>query len=583
MDFTRRQAIVAGITAGAGVYGEGLRRALAMPPACAASLDAIEHVVFFIQENRSFDHYFGSYRGVRGFSDARAVKLTDGSGLPVFAQPGYTGAGYGGHLYPFHLDVRANGECVHDVTHEWGPQHRSWNNGRMDGFVREHLVREGADGPITMGYHARADLPYYYALADAFTICDAYHCSAMGPSAPNHLHFFSGTLDPDGRQGGPVITHLPAGKRLGWTTMPEQLRARRISWKVYAADRNSDGTTNSVASVFAQYFTDPDLNARGLRQRFPEDFQADVAAGRLPQVSWIFASGLQSEHPPASILWGQHANDFILHQLTSRPELWARTVMFTTWDENGGFFDHVPPLTPPGGTRGEYLTVSPLPPEAEGAAGPIGLGFRVPLLIASPFTRGGFVCSDRFDHTSLLRFLETRFGARIPNLSAWRRSVTGDLTSAFNFREPPNYGVPRLPPTSLDALSANCVAQLNFTGPPPYPVPPNSVPAQEPGAPRRPSGCVPKRLRFDVSPHAIRAGRRVRIQFHVTTRVTGGSAPVVGAVITLAGRRVRTGKHGRAAMTVRFVRPGKRRATVTSYGYSTASVLILVRRITKKT
>ena len=109
--------------------------------------------------------------------------------------------------------------------------------------------------------------------------------------------------------------------------------------------------------------------------------------------------------------------------LVSNPEVWAKTVLFIMYDENDGFFDHVPPPTPPPGTPGEFLTVDPLPASAYGVAGPIGLGFRVPMLVVSPFSRGGYVCSDIFDHTSQLRFLETRFGVQAPNISAWRRKT----------------------------------------------------------------------------------------------------------------------------------------------------------------
>ena len=157
----------------------------------------------------------------------------------------------------------------------------------------------------------------------------------------------------------------------------------------------------------------------------------------------MLAPLLLSEHPPAPPIYGENATQTVLQALTANPAVWSRTALFVTWDENGGFFDHVPPPAAPPGTPGEYLTVSPLPAAAEGIAGPIGLGFRVPMLVVSPFTRGGLVCSDTFDHTSTLRFLETRFGVEVPNLSAWRRSVTGDLTSAFNFAAPPNASVPR--------------------------------------------------------------------------------------------------------------------------------------------
>jgi phospholipase C len=221
----------------------------------------------------------------------------------------------------------------------------------------------------------------------------------------------------------------------------------------------------------------------------------------------VLAPLLNSEHPPAPVEWGQYASAQVLSALTANPSVWRKTALFITHDENGGFFDHVPPPTAPSGTAGEYLTVSPLPGDAAGIAGPIGLGFRVPLLIASPFARGGFVCSDTFDHTSLLRFLETRFGAEVPNLSAWRRGVTGDLTSAFNFVSVDDT-VPALPAPSLtdprvvdstcttsaplDLLTSSIpgLAGLEAEVVQPYPVPPNSLPGQEPGAPQRPSGVI---------------------------------------------------------------------------------------------
>jgi phospholipase C len=489
------------MAAGGAWYGRGLADALALPRRCGARLSDIEHVVFLIQENRSFDHYFGAYRGVRGFADPRAPKLADGSGLPVFAQPGYPAAGFGGHLYPFRLDAGRGGSCVHDITHEWGPQHRSWNGGRMDGFVLEHTAQEGvANGAVTMGHYTRGDLPYYYALADAFTLCDGYHCSVIGPSDPNHAYIVSGTIDPDGRHGGPLIANRPSfgAPPLSWTTMPEQLRARGVTWKVYAADTgNAPAITDTPFPMFKQYSSDSELHARGIAPVFPSDFQRDVNAGALPQVTWIYANIQQSAHPPFPVGWDEFTTDHVLRTLSADPALWAETVVFVTWDENGGFFDHAAPLTPPPGTPGEHIS-GQLPGAAEGISGPVGLGFRVPLLIVSPFTRGGLVCPDRFDHSSLLRFLERRFGAEVPNLSAWRRSVTGDLTSAFNFSARPDGSVPALPATSM-SLPGNCTTALveKITGAPvatPYPVPANQMPAQEPGRPRRPSGCATPRL-----------------------------------------------------------------------------------------
>jgi phospholipase C len=487
-----------------------IAKALAAAPACG-SLNDIEHVVILVQENRSFDHYFGSYRGVRGFADPNALPLSDGSGLNIFAQPGYPGGFDGNHLYPFHLDSFNNGECTNDINHSWGPQHSYWDGGKLDGFVTGHIAADGsANGPLTMGYYTRSDLDFYYALADAFTICDRYFCSVIGPTDPNRLYTFSATLDPAGAKGGPILstsaTRVDRFGTLSWTTMPEQLQARGISWKVYG---NPDGNFgDNVLPYFKQYQTNSTLGAKALAPTYPGTFQADVAANKLPQVSWILAPLIASEHPPAPEIFGESVSANVLNTLVSDPKVWKKTALFITHDENGGFFDHMPPPTAPAGTPGEYLTVNPLPSDASGVAGPIGLGFRVPLLVVSPFSRGGFVCPDTFDHTSLLRFLETRFGVEVPNLTAWRRSATGDLTSAFNFASV-NPSVPSLPkpnpadsritmsscaksaPLDLATDFTNSLKTLEQTLVAPYPVTVNSsAPPQEPGTAPAPSGPV---------------------------------------------------------------------------------------------
>jgi phospholipase C len=513
---TRREALRAGVAAGGALTTAGLlsnqliARAAATSPKCGSLAD-IEHVVILIQENRSFDHYFGSYRGVRGFADPNVLGLTDGSGLSIFAQPGYPGGFDGDHLYPFHLDSYNNGECTNDINHSWGPQHSYWDGGQLDGFVTGHEAADGpANGPLAMGYYTRKDLSFYYALADAFTICDQYYCSVIGPTDPNRLYAMSAWLDPAGTQGGPILstssTRVERYNTLSWTTMPEQLQARGISWKVYGSADGNYG--DNVLPYFKQYWSNPTLTANGLTPSYPGTFQADVAAGTLPQVSWVLAPLIASEHPPAPEIYGEVVAAQVLNTLVSNPAIWAKTALFITYDENGGFFDHVPPPTAPAGTAGEYLTATPLPADASGVAGPIGLGFRVPMLVVSPFARGGFVCSDAFDHTSTLRFLETRFGAEVPNLSAWRRAATGDLTSAFNFAKV-DASVPSLPqPSAADSrvTMSSCAAsapldlatdgtttlkKLEQTVVPPYPVTVNSgPPPQEPGAPRRPSGPV---------------------------------------------------------------------------------------------
>jgi phospholipase C len=512
---TRRDMLRAGAAGGAALGASALlsneliQRALATTPSCGG-LNHIQHVVILIQENRSFDHYFGSYRGVAGFQDPNALTLTDGSGLKVFAQPGYAGGFHGKYLYPFHLDSYNNGECTNDINHSWAPQHDYWDKGAMDAFVSEHLAVDGANGPLTMGYYTRNDLSFYYALADAFTICDHYHCSVIGPTDPNRLYTMSAYLDPAGAQGGPILststTRLERFGTLTWTTMPEQLQARGITWKVYGDPDGHYG--DNVLPYFKQYQTNSTLAANGLTPTYPGDFQADVQAGTLPQVSWVLAPLVSSEHPPAPEEYGEVIAANVLNTLVSNASLWANTALFITYDENGGFFDHVPPPTAPAGTAGEYLTANPLPSDAGGIAGPIGLGFRVPLLVVSPWSRGGFVCHDVFDHTSLLRFLESRFGAEVPNLSAWRRATTGNLTSAFNFVKHDN-SVPNLPqPSATDSRittsscavggpvdllnpSGNDPSGLEQTVVPAYPVTVNSAaPPQEPGTAPTPSGCT---------------------------------------------------------------------------------------------
>jgi phospholipase C len=195
-----------------------------------------------------------------------------------------------------------------------------------------------------------------------------------------------------------------------------------------------------------------------------------VASGDLPSVSWIIPPLYECEHPAAPPEWGEFLVQQILNTLVSNPDVWAQTVFLVVYDENGGFFDHVPPAVPPAATAGEFLTGT-LPSSADGIAGPIGLGFRTPALVISPFSAGGHKYSGTLDHTSTLRLIETRFGVTVPNLSAWRRAATGDLTGALNFTTAPVTAVPSLPTTTLLGID--------------YPLPTaNSMPSQETTPPR---------------------------------------------------------------------------------------------------
>lgn len=499
-NLTRRKLLKLGTAAAAaelaslGLHGCGLAKSIPSLSSGCSTLNDIEHVVIFTQENRSFDHYFGSYRGVRGFSDQSAsFNQPDPSNTTIPPQ---------GTLLPFHLNTaQSNAACTHDITHDWLPQHQSWDNGKMDGFVTSRLPINANDAILTMGYYTRADIPYYYALADAFTLCDNYCCSVIGPTDPNRLYTMAASLDPDGKNGGPILQTIVTNRsamygRLTYTTMPEQLQARGISWKIYSSpDETILGgiLSDNVLSYFKN-FQDPSsvLYQNAFGPQFPVDFLSDVATGNLPQVSWLIGSVLSSDHPPAPSLFGESILSLVVTALMADPLLWAKTVLIVNYDENGGFFDHVPPVTAPPGTPGEYVTAPAVPdPTVVGnppVTGPIGLGFRVPMLIISPFSRGGFVSSDLFDHTSVLRFLETRFGAEVPNLSAWRRATVGDLTSAFNFKSP-DQSIPNLPSTIQGDQQAISECVNNLAGFVPYTVPATqALPTQESGSASRPSG-----------------------------------------------------------------------------------------------
>ncbi|HEY2167885.1 MAG TPA: alkaline phosphatase family protein [Jatrophihabitantaceae bacterium] len=502
-DFLAAAAAVGGAAVFAGAAGPVIERAYAADPAGTGSLGDIEHLVFLMQENRSFDHYFGTLSGVRGFDDASAA----------FRQVGYDPsthkASNTAFLEPFRLDTThgatLDGECINDPTHDWGPQHQCWNGGAMDQWVKVHLANEGiGNGPATMGYYTRADIPVHYALADAFTVCDSYFCSVLGPTDPNRLYWISGTIDPDGHNGGPLLeTPTTVPKNVySWQTYPEALQDAGVSWKVYtnkSVPAVSDAVLSGMLGAFKN-FQDKhsQLYARGIKPTFPANFEHDVKTNALPSVSWIIPSLLTCEHPALPPAFGAQGIVQVLDILTSNPAVWEKTALVISYDENGGFFDHVAPPTAPPGTAGEYVTV-PLSGVADsmGIAGPIGLGFRVPGLVISPYSRGGLVASDVFDHTSQLRLAEALFGVPVPNLSAWRVATVGDMTSAFNFAAAANPSVPSLPKSQTAQALLECHVGVDTllgtfdskNNPFSYPVPPNSMPHQETTPPRgTPSG-----------------------------------------------------------------------------------------------
>jgi phospholipase C len=427
---TRRQLLGASAAlAGASVLGsvlpESLRRAAATTLAhpTRTSLNDIKHVVILMQENRSFDHYFGTFPGVRGFRDPTAITLP--SGKPVFYQPDPGHAD--GFLVPFHYDTKkTSAQATPGTDHTWPTQHEAWNGGAMDEWI-------AAKGPYTMGYFVEEDIPFHRALARTFTLCDNYHCSVLGPTNPNRLYMWTGWIDPNGTAGGPIIDNTPAFNNviLSWTTYPELLEQAGISWQVYQEEDNYDDNALAWFTQYANAPTSSSLWQRGMRKQPAGAFENAARNDRLPQVSWIVAPTAQTEHPDYFPSAGAEYIAQKLDAIASNPDVWAKTLFILTYDENDGMFDHVPPPTPPAGTADEFVTLTS-PGGTPGDGLPIGLGFRVPTTLVSPWTVGGNVCSDVLDHTSLLRLLEMRFGVTAPLISGWRRQVCGDFTTALN-------------------------------------------------------------------------------------------------------------------------------------------------------
>jgi phospholipase C len=533
-DFLR---VLSGATIAATALPQSIGRALALPANHrTGTIRDVEHIVVLTQENRGFDHYFGSLRGVRGFGDPRPALLS--SGKSVWHQPIGNS-----EVLPFHPTAPNLGaQFMTGTEHGWNKTHAAWNGGKYDQWIPNKGVQ-------TMAYMTRADIPFHYALADAFTICDAYHCSVMGPTDPNRYYLWTGWVGNDGQGGGPVISNAEVG--YDWPTFPELLQNAGISWKVYQDagtgldDNGSWGWTgnpyignygdNSLL-YFHQYqnaapgtpLYDRARTGTNILQggTLFDRLRADVASNSLPQVSWIAAPEAYSEHSNWPTNYGAWYISQVLDALTSNPEVWSKTALFINYDENDGLFDHIiPPYPPQSANQGqstvdvsnEIFQGSASYPATSNLVGPYGLGTRVPMLVVSPWSKGGYVCSQVFDHTSVIQFIERRFGPDHPGLiekqiPAWRRTVCGDLTSAFNFARP-DATIVALPSTSGYAPPAADIAAAKK-----YPsyvptVPANqTMPTQEPG--QRPARPLPYELHVDGD--ADFSGRSFNIGFRNT-------------------------------------------------------------------
>lgn len=552
-DFIRKASLLAGATALVNILPESIQQALAIEaPAGSTYLDA-EHIVFLMQENRSFDHSYGAMRGVRGFNDPRAMKLPNG--LPVWIQSSKEGESCG----PFRLDIEnTKTTWMGSLPHGWGDMVHARNEGKMDTWLdaKRPGNKEYKQLPLTMGFHNRQDIPFYYAFADAFTICDQHFCSSLTGTTANRSYFWTGTVREEPRNPD-AVAHLDNGqfiyKDVRWKTYPERLQEAGVDWKVYQNELSipmgftaeeddwlANFTNNNlefhkqygvrfhparrsfrnvriaeIENLIAANDLDPEtekklntelsslkqehsaftaanydklsavekeIHERGLSTNTGDphyheletityedeegnksvqvpkgdilhQFRKDVNEGKLPTVSWLVAPGKFSDHPGLPWYGAWYVSE-TLNILTQNPEVWKKTIFILTYDENDGYFDHVSPYVPPHtdrkaagavasgiDTKDEYVTteqekVRTDDPEAT-LDSPIGLGFRVPMVIASPWSKGGWVNSEVFDHTSTIQFLEhfieKKQGKKVieTNIGDWRRLVCGNLTSAF--------------------------------------------------------------------------------------------------------------------------------------------------------
>jgi phospholipase C len=670
-----------------GLLPESIQRAHAIDPAPGSTYLDAEHVVILMQENRSFDHAFGTLRGVRGFNDPRAIRLPNGNS--VFVQTDASGNSYA----PWRLDIRdTRVTWMGDLPHSRNSQVDAWNEGGHDGWLeaKRSGTKEYAHLPLTMGHYTREDLPFYYALADAFTVCDQNYCAVMTSTSPNRSYFWTGTIRDQQRGDSRVYMRneqIDYGG-LSWKTFPERLQDAGISWKAYQNELTRSGLAgdedawlsnfgDNVLECFAAYNVEAypgyiptaqrwisdfsaqaaelkskisaeknspaaaDLQAqldetkrliesfkasvaKGGEARYSQlseqqkalhhaafvtnagdpryhsldslpfgaegksqsmkvpagdifyQFRKDVSEGKLPTVSWLSAPEKFSDHPTSAWFGAWYISE-VMDILTSNPDVWKKTIFILTYDENDGYFDHAP----------SFVAADPKRPETGGASagidtgleycykedelrqgvakeearsGPMGMGFRVPMVIASPWSRGGWVNSQHFDHTSTLMFLERfiqgKYGKTIreENISPWRRTVSGDLTSVFRPYDPKETALEFLNrnkfvvsiekarykelPSNYTKLTAGQIEKINRA-------PRHSalMPQQEQGI--APACALPYELYADGSVGAD--SQYFEIRLSAGNQVHGASA--AGAPFNVYLRNTREGKRARMAAT----------------------------------
>lgn len=374
----------------------------------AHAVNPINHILIACQENHSFDNYFGYYPNAGSYGVPANYSQPDGNGGTVTPQ----------HIwFPFPADA----------SHTWQSIHSEWDSGKMDGFYT-------TDGSDALGYYDGSDLQYYYALAGAFTLCGNYFCTVLGPTLPNRLSLVAGTC------GGNTTDSLDAGT-LNYPTIADLLDKYKISWKCYnlglGLGSNSTLEDFNGLNYFQKWQDDPRL------QYSEDDYHNDLNNGTLPQVSFLITEDLISEHPPGDIQIGQRKMADVIAKLMSS-NAWTSSALFLAYDEGGGYFDHV------------------APPQVDA----YGLGFRVPALVVSPYAKRGYISGKLYEHSSILKFIERRFG--LPTLASVNHQF--DTSTPGNNNDAANGGAtgPAAPPRDGVKKLGDFYEAFDFTQNPDY-------------------------------------------------------------------------------------------------------------------
>lgn len=417
----------------------------------------VKNVVILMLENRSFDEYFGTFPGANGFYN-NPQSAFGNAWIP--AAGGWTGPS----VLPYRLSTFSSQQGhTPGCNHGWIPQHACFANGAMNGWAMNPFPDTSGGNPVAcMGYYAADDIPYHWWLAQNFALCDNYFCSHMGVTEPNRLYMSSGKIDNSNQEfvNNPNGAYSPSPN---WQSYADLLSTAPVpvSWKVYdlsapgQSPTDFPGSYNAILNPFVYFSTWAQYVGQPQHYTLqPGAFAADAGTpGGLATVSWIIPNMGYSEHPSWSPWDGALFISQVLEALLGgdAPN-WPSTVLIVTYDESDSHFDHVPPPQPPAGTPDEFI---------DGMS--IGLGFRVPTFVISPWTVGRGVCSDLYDHTSILKFLESVTGVACPNISSWRRNPPFNslLTIGFDGAGVPASSVPTRPNVGLfqtNAISRYTVA-----------------------------------------------------------------------------------------------------------------------------